>query len=192
MRKLLAAIVFSTVANGMLAQDAGQWLPKPYAAPPETLEEFWRQVPLVVMVRIEQTVQRSREMPVPEPPKPFIEHTGRVSRVLKDESQAVRSGGTIQVFQPGGTVVEQKPNPRQMSLNDTLFPVFQVGSELVLFLERETEGSGFHVAYGPSGAFELRNEKVAIPEKDRKMAAFGGRASVDRGEFLEIIRNLPR
>jgi hypothetical protein len=158
-----------------------------YLAPPTTLEELWKHAELVALGRVVASHQR-----VAPPtyrggsPSPFIVHQFQIAETLKGDLPGRQP--SIQVLQPGGTVVS---GGTQYTIVTDAFPILKIGQEAVLFLERPVSTDGRTVCFGPAGAFLLEDESVRVPSLVRqRMTTFSGKPLMDKGEFLKLLRSL--
>lgn len=157
-----------------------------FMPPPATLKEFWDASVAVVHVVVKQT-----RMPERDPgasiraPRAVRMQTLTVREVLKpDPASAI--GNEVVVKQYGGTVIA---GGREQATAYPM-PVFRVGEEYVLFLERA--GPSYSIVSADAGAFRVEpgNRSVRVPDKVReRMAAYRDRTHVSLSEFLASLRS---
>ena len=148
-----------------------------YEAPPRSLDEAWQQVPLIVRGIIRtSTLVENESMGVRIP---TTQHTVEIIEALKGADTA--PGATVMVAQAVGEtsdgLVKHEGGGRR----------FSVGEEYVLFLERSVV-SGYSIAWGAAGAYQISGDTVTIPIEARRL--WNQRNAISAIEMLNPLRQL--
>jgi hypothetical protein len=175
-------LLLGALAGGLSAQDKKPeriFVEADYIPPPETLEGFFQSTTAVALVQIESREQQFSGKGVKA--RPFIVHTARVIKVFRSDSADIGAGRTIQIRQPGGTVVSDGV---EVTARDRSFPVLGKGDQYYVFLKRGT--SGLSIASGPAGAFAKKEQSVTI----HLSRLFGGKRTMSPNEFDATLERL--
>ena len=186
----VALCVFCLVATAraaLLAQSAVTVLD--YAAPPTTLAEMWDKTPVIVRGKILRA-----ELPKVASGEPLVHRPFdlQVLEVFRDAQKSIRGRTTIRLIQYGGTAEDS--TGQVVRTVDSMSRAFEVGDQLVLFLEERLRAGGYAVQWGDNSAIRLSGDDseldVNVPHGLRKMPTFEGKATIKQSQLLVTLRKL--
>jgi hypothetical protein len=157
--------------------------------PPTTLRSLWDESSAVVHATVKSTsLPRRDPRSSPEKPMAIRLQVLTVLEVLKQhDSRPI--GAEVVVKQFGGTLVVNGREIRTVYAE----AVFNVGEELILFLDRASDEGEYPVRYADAGAFKIdpASRHVRVPKLvSSRMPALSDRASIALAEFLDTLRAL--
>jgi hypothetical protein len=162
-----------------------------FPAAPPSLDEMWERTPVIVRAKVvasgRATVAAGEEA-VHRP------HILELIEVLRDSSGSLDPGKRVRVLQYGGTA---DLNGKLVSTVNSMSRLFEVGDEVVLFLDAERKDASFSLRFGGAGAFWLGDNKesleiITVPTAVRRMEVFKGRSQIQKAELLGLFRKLSR
>lgn len=151
-----------------------------YGPPPDSIDELWDAADLIVRGVIENSHVR-RSTPTGRATV-VTDHRLRVSEVLKGAVPGT-DHRVVHVLQSAGTLVV---DGTEITVDPGSMPVLAPHQEILVFLNKWTNGAGYSITAGPAGLYVLDDERVTIP--NFMTPVVGGKANVAKDDFLAALR----
>ena len=154
-----------------------------YFAAPAELPKLLDASTVILLGRVSATQQTSRGDGVDA--IPVLIYTIEVLQVLKGKDNI--AGATIQVFQPGGSVVSQGI---ELFVDDRDYPTLFVNHRAVFLLKHVAFYAGYTPVYGSAGLYGFGvGNTILVPAAARHVTDFAQKRELQQDEFIALIKS---